>query len=165
VPNVEGTLMSYCNRLSGCSASNVFHPRTVSLLVPIIESHEGECIFVLAGNPKEASPADDMRAERVSASSVEVDYTPACGATDHTLYTGNLTTLRPSGIAWTERDCALGTSGLAVVNVGTTNAYFVVVANNGSLEGSYGQGTAGERPAAGPGPGCQYTQDLSGPCP
>jgi hypothetical protein len=142
----------------------VFHPRTVSLLVPIVESREVECIFALA-NPKEASPAGDMRVDRLSASSVELTYAPACGATEHTLYAGDLTTLHAAGIAWTERDCMLGSSGVAVVNVNTTSAYFVVVGNNGSLEGSYGQGTAGERPPAGPGPGCEYTQDLSGTCP
>jgi hypothetical protein len=94
-----------------------------------------------------------------------VAYAPACGATDHTLYAGDLTTLRTSGIAWNERACALGTSGTALVNVATTSAYFVVVGNNGSLEGSYGRGTGGERPPAGPGGACQYVQDLSGSCP
>jgi hypothetical protein len=164
VPNVRGTLMSYCHQLSGCSASNVFHPRTVSILLPIVESHEGECIF-FAGAPKEASPGDDLLVERVSTSSVEVSYTPACGATDHTLYSGNLATLRGSGISWNQRDCFVGTSGNAVVNVGSGSVYFVVVANDGTIEGSYGQSTAGERPPAGAGAGCQYTQDLSGPCP
>jgi hypothetical protein len=164
VANVRGTLMSYCNGLGGCSVSNVFHPRTVSLLVPIIESHENQCIFVPA-NPKEASPAGDMRAGRVGASAVELIYEPACGATDHTLYAGDLTTLDTSGLAWIERECTLGTSGIAVASVDTPSAYFVVVGNNGSLEGSYGQGTAGERPPAGTGAGCQYAQDLSGTCP
>jgi hypothetical protein len=164
VPNVKGTVMSYCHQLGGCSASSVFHPRTVSLLVPIVESHEGECIFRLS-NPKEASPAGDLHAKRVGPTSLEVSYTPACGATDHTLYVGDLTTLRATGIAWTERTCALGTSGNAVLDVRTASAYFVVVGNNGSVEGSYGRGTAGERPPAGTGTGCQYTQDLSGTCP
>jgi len=38
LPNVTGTLMSYCHLLGGCSSSLVFHPRTVSLLTPKIQA-------------------------------------------------------------------------------------------------------------------------------
>ncbi len=48
--------MSYCNLLGGCSASTVFHPRTVQILDPIVESKVGVCVFPV-GTPKEASPA------------------------------------------------------------------------------------------------------------
>ncbi|HEY0782179.1 MAG TPA: M12 family metallo-peptidase, partial [Thermoanaerobaculia bacterium] len=36
VGNVQGTIMSYCNQLGGCTASLVFHPRTVDLVQPNI---------------------------------------------------------------------------------------------------------------------------------
>jgi hypothetical protein len=156
--------MSYCHQLGGCSAATVFHPRTVGIISPLVDAHTGECIFALS-NPKEASPGGDLLVERLSTSTVEVTYTPACGATGHTLYSGNLATLQASGISWTQRHCFIGTSGNAVINPGAGSVYFVVAANNGSTEGSYGRGSAGERPPAGAGSGCQYTQDLSGSCP
>jgi len=43
--------------------------------------------------------------------------------------------------------------------------YFVVVGNDGTSEGSYGQTSSAERPAAGSGSPCAYTQNLSGSCP
>ena len=44
VTNVQGTVMSYCHHL-GCARSNVFHPGTVSLLQPKIQSRVNVCIF------------------------------------------------------------------------------------------------------------------------
>jgi hypothetical protein len=50
VPNVEGTLMSYChvgapNGVSNCTSSLVFHPRTVTLVQPAIQAAVNICIF------------------------------------------------------------------------------------------------------------------------
>ncbi len=45
VPNVTGTIMSYCHLLGNCSASLVFHPATVTLLQPLIQAAVGQCIF------------------------------------------------------------------------------------------------------------------------
>jgi hypothetical protein len=47
----RGTLMSYCHLLSGCRADRVFHPRTVDLLNPIIESKVGICVFPAVSAP------------------------------------------------------------------------------------------------------------------
>ncbi len=47
----RGTLMSYCHLLGGCRADRVFHPRTVDLLDPIIESKVGACIFPAVSAP------------------------------------------------------------------------------------------------------------------
>lgn len=169
VSNVRGTLMSYCHTLSGCGLSNVFHPRTVAILAPIVESKVGTCIYPSTAplpTPKEASPAGNMRATRAGATSVNVTYTAACGATNHTIYAGSLATLRSQGVVWSQRSCSLGTSGSASFTPGSGNVYFVVVANNGTLEGSYGRASNGtERPAAGAGGACSYTQQLSGTCP
>ena len=165
VANVRGTLMSYCHTLGGCSAASVFHPRTVDLLDPIVASKVGVCVFAVAGtNPKEASPAGSMTARRDTGASVAVSYTPACGATQHTVYAGNLGTLRTGGLAWSQRTCALGASG-SLSFTPSGDVYFVVVGNNGTIEGSYGATSSGERPAAGSGGACSYTQDLSGTCP
>lgn len=165
VANVRGTLMSYCHLLVGCSASAVFHPRTVAILDPIVASMVGVCVFPVAGaNPKEASPQGGMTAQRGTGGSVAVTYTPACGATQHTVYAGSLDTLRAIGLAWGQRFCSLGASGnLSFTPAG--NVYFVVAGNNGTTEGSYGRTSSGERPAAGSGGACAYAQDLSGTCP
>jgi hypothetical protein len=49
VTNVTGTLMSYCHLagLSGCGSSPVFHPLSVNLLAPIIQSKVNQCVFPL----------------------------------------------------------------------------------------------------------------------
>jgi len=71
----------------------------------------------------------------------------------------------------------LGGRGLRQRNLGTaafdpgtpaagTFYYFVIVGNNGTIEGSYGQDSAGiERPEAGTLPGCSYPQQLIDACP
>jgi hypothetical protein len=165
VANVRGTLMSYCHTLGGCTSSSVFHPRTVEILDPIVDSKVGVCVFPATGaNPKEASPSGTMTAQRGTGASVAVTYTPACGATEHTVYAGNLDTLRTGGLAWSQRFCSLGASG-SLSFTPSGSVYFVVAGTNGTTEGSYGPTSAGERVAAGAGGACSYTQDLSGACP
>ena len=105
-----------------------------------------------------------MTAQRGSGASVAVTYAAACGATQHTVYAGNLATLRPGGLAWSQRFCSLGATGTLSFTP-TGNVYFVVAGNNGTNEGSYGRTSSGERPAAGSGGACTYTQNLSGTCP
>ena len=51
VANVRGSVMSYCHQLGGCSSSSVFHPTSVALLAPIVQSRVGSCIFPLATAP------------------------------------------------------------------------------------------------------------------
>ncbi|MFL6196786.1 MAG: M12 family metallo-peptidase [Thermoanaerobaculia bacterium] len=46
IPNVIGTVMSYCH-VTGCGKSDVFHPRTVDLVAPLIQARVGTCIFPL----------------------------------------------------------------------------------------------------------------------
>lgn len=51
VPNVRGTLMSYCHILGGCAAANVFHSRTVDLITNIITPRIGVCVFPVITPP------------------------------------------------------------------------------------------------------------------
>ncbi len=46
VTSVTGTLMSYCHLsgLAGCTSKAVFHPRSVELLNPLVQSRVGVCI-------------------------------------------------------------------------------------------------------------------------
>jgi hypothetical protein len=105
-----------------------------------------------------------MAAQRGAGASVASTYTPACGAIQHTVYAGDLDTLRAGGLAWSQRFCSLGASG-SLSFTPSGNVYFVVAGNNGAIEGSYGRTSTGERPPGGSGGACSYAQDLSGTCP
>jgi hypothetical protein len=57
VPNVTGTLMSYCHLGGiGCTTSNVFHPGSVALLQPKIQNKVNVCIFPVGTTPPPAAP-------------------------------------------------------------------------------------------------------------
>ncbi|HVR96203.1 MAG TPA: M12 family metallo-peptidase [Thermoanaerobaculia bacterium] len=55
VTNVRGTLMSYCHQLGGCGKSNVFHPRSIELIQPLIQNAVNACVFPLVTGPTVAS--------------------------------------------------------------------------------------------------------------
>jgi hypothetical protein len=57
INNVRGTIMSYCHNLGGCGVTNVFHPSTVNVLSPRIDTAVGACIFPLNANPAPAVTA------------------------------------------------------------------------------------------------------------
>jgi hypothetical protein len=44
VPNVRGTIMSYCHLLAGCGVSPVFHPRSVDQITPLATAAAGVCL-------------------------------------------------------------------------------------------------------------------------
>ncbi len=45
VTNVRGTVMSYCHLSGTCGGKEVFHPRSVLLLQPLIQAQAGRCII------------------------------------------------------------------------------------------------------------------------
>lgn len=51
VPNVTGTLMSYCHLIDNCDAARVFHPRTVDLITGVITPRIGICVFPVITPP------------------------------------------------------------------------------------------------------------------
>ncbi|HXU45417.1 MAG TPA: M12 family metallo-peptidase [Thermoanaerobaculia bacterium] len=57
VTNVRGTIMSYCHLLGGCTASSVFHPASIALIAPIVQSKVNVCIFPVATGPAVAAVA------------------------------------------------------------------------------------------------------------
>ena len=121
-----------------------------------------------AVTPKEVSPAGDMQVEKAVGTALYAYYTPACGAIDNTAYIGqSATALR--GLTWSTAACAIGNTGVAVVDPGTVPsgsfAYFVLAGHNGVEEGSYGRSSRGaERPEA-DGLACDFAQTLVGSCP
>ena len=94
---------------------------------------------------------------------VTVSYDPACASTDHTVYYGDLASV--STVSFSGQACALGTLGSATFNPGTGNVFWVIVANDGTVEGSYGTDSTGvERPEDTTLATCPLAQDLSGRC-
>jgi len=130
----------------------------------------GGVVFRLAGpNPAEASPTGDMRLFPGPGTSLQVSYTPACGAMDHAIYWG---VGPPVGGTprWTSVACGLGTSGSAVFDPGTPPVgklfSFVVVGQTTVEEGSYGHDSAGvERPEAQGFGVCDRPRILNVTCP
>lgn len=128
----------------------------------------GICSAGAAPNPGEPSAAGTMSASRASSGTgVVVTYTPGCGTLDNAVYWG--TGPIAGSVAWTHAACAIDNTGHGSFDPGTPAPdgffYFVIVGQNDSKEGSYGTGTAGERPEA-IGIGiCDRPQDFTGTCP
>ena len=126
------------------------------------------CTAGAAANPKEASPDGHMTAARAaSGTAVDLSYTPGCGTLDNAVYWGNGPI--DGSVVWTHAACALGNTGSSSFDPGDPPPdgliYFVIVGQNGLKEGSYGAGTAGERPEAIGVGACDKPQDLTGSCP
>jgi hypothetical protein len=119
-----------------------------------------------AGVPGEAShqdvPTDLMLAAYNQVNGqIDLTYTPACDATDHTVYYGDLSSVSSYGYA--DAACFLGASGTASFDPGSGSWFFLVAASNGSDEGSYGKNSIGvERPEADGVGVCDVPQDLDG---
>lgn len=118
------------------------------------------------GAPGEASgnAGSPMRASHDPGSgNIDVTYTAACDATEHTIYYGNLADVSTHGYSGAE--CGVGTSGSASFDPGPGDFFFVVVGTNATDEGSYGlDGSGSERPEDIATTGCDRPQDLSGTC-
>jgi hypothetical protein len=132
----------------------------------------GVCSAGSAPNPKEVSPdGSEMRASRGTGTAIDVTYVPACGGLDDAAYFG--TGPIAGALSWSGNVCGLGTTGHAVFDLGTPAPgsffYFVVVAQNATAEGSYGQSWNGtsaiERPEAVGVGACDRPQALGGTCP
>lgn len=122
-------------------------------------------------SPLEASPAKNMTVAIGAGGTLQIAYTPACGATDHVLYWGTVGPglIGPGGLNWTSAACGLGTSGNAGILLGNPPVgsafYFVMVGQNGAVEGSHGQSSIGaEKPEATFPAICARPQFLGGGC-
>jgi hypothetical protein len=128
----------------------------------------GICSPGAAPNPGEPSAGGTMTASRASSGTgVEVAYTPGCGTLDNAIYWGAGPIA--GSIDWTHAACAIDDTGHGAFDPGDPAPgsffYFVIVGQNSTKEGSYGTGTAGERPEAIGIGACDKPQDLTGTCP
>ena len=116
--------------------------------------------------PGEAAVTRPMTVRPGAGSSLEVDFGPACNATDHAIYWS--TDVGPGPIAWTGSACGLGAGPAATFDPGTPAVgsvlYFVVVGRAATGEGSYGRSTTGvERPRT-TGVSCGGAQFIATSC-
>ena len=123
----------------------------------------------VSSTPGESSPQSDparqLRAAwNADTGRIEVIYDPSCAASDHTIYWGDLDDV--AAYAYSGAECWCGDTGTASFDPGgTTNLFFLIVGNNGSVEGSYGRDHADEqRPEDVATAGCDLPRDLSGAC-
>jgi len=95
---------------------------------------------------------------------VAFSYAPACGATDHSVVYGSLEP--PNRGAYLGRACGIGTSGAGVFNPGPGSVFFLLVGDNGTIEGSYGKTASGAARPESFGLGvCDRPQVLTALCP
>lgn len=129
VSNVRGTIMSYCNFLGGCSVSTIFHPESVNVIAPLVQSGVGVCVF-----PQGAA------APTVTA--ISPGTGPTGGGSPFTLTGSNFRS--GATVAFADRSSATAATGITVVSgsqitgtlaprpAGLTD---VIVANSDQLTG------------------------------
>ena len=101
---------------------------------------------VFGGAPGEASgdPVALMKADHDAATGeVLLEYTPACDASNHTIYYGPLGDVSNHG--YTGAECHAGNTGSASFDPGPGDFFFLVVGHNGWAEGSYGADSSGNQ--------------------
>ncbi|RMF76622.1 MAG: hypothetical protein D6738_00955 [Acidobacteria bacterium] len=96
---------------------------------------------------------------------MSISYGPACVATDNRIVYGALADVGVYG--YSGQECAIGNTGTYDWSypADPPSMFFLVVADDGQHEGSYGTDSAGaERPAWGAAPTCPLPQDLTQRC-
>jgi hypothetical protein len=125
-------------------------------------------VVTITTTPGEASAAPDfMRVTGFDPSSgdLTISYARPCDTSDHTVYYGNLNRDSLSTMSFSGQVCLLGPDGPDTINLGSGSQFWVVVANNGSFEGSYGTDSDGlERPEDTSLVDCSYPQELVNRC-
>lgn len=127
VPNVTGTLMSYCHLGGiGCTTANVFHPGTVALLQPKIQSKVNVCVFPAVTAPAPtvstvtpvSGPTTGGTAVTITGTNFQSGATVSFGGTAASSVTFNSSTQ----LTATTPARAAGTVGVTVTNPGGQSA-------------------------------------------
>jgi hypothetical protein len=113
----------------------------------------------ITGVPGEADPL--LASFNSLTGDIDLSYTPACDAAEHNIYFGDLAAV--SSYAYSGVVCSVGTSGNVAFDPGSGNIFFLIVANDGVKEGSYGtNSTDDQRPEDVGTPVCDRERDLDG---
>jgi len=135
---------------------------------PVEITQGGASLLGLGAAPGEASSPDNSADQMLasyddSSGEIDVSFTTACDATGHAVYYGDLSQVSSYGYGGAV--CVAGNSGSVAFDPGLDNAFFLVVGNNGIVEGSFGvDSDEEERPEDEGTPVCDVPQDLSGSC-
>jgi len=98
---------------------------------------------------------------------ISLTFDDGCETTDHVIQYGELTLAGIASYSWSGQECGLGTGGAYAWTppASPDSLFFVVVGNNGVVEGSYGvDGAGAERPEDVLGASCPLPQDLANRC-
>lgn len=120
------------------------------------------------GAPGEASDpvvVEDLMTASYDAATDRIDvlYTPACDASNHSIYYGDLALV--STYSYLGAACDVGATGQASFDPGLANAFFLVVGHDGAVEGPYGlDSDSTARPEDLGTPVCDRAQDLGSTC-
>lgn len=110
-----------------------------------------------AGAPGEA--VDMLASWNAATGQVVVSYAPACDATDHAIYIGDLASV--ASYSYAGAVCSIGAGGSATLDPGPGDVFFLIAGNDGSREGSFGFDSASiERPEDAALPLCPWPQEL-----
>jgi hypothetical protein len=97
---------------------------------------------------------------------ISLTYMQACGSTDNTIVFGPLSQVSTYG--YSGETCGIGNTGNVVWNFNDAGApdslFFLIVANDGTFEGSYGLGRGVERPNHSTNLACPLPQGLANRC-
>ena len=122
----------------------------------------GDACDIAGATPGEATDLRVLSFDRDSGI-LAIGYTPACQASDHDLYFGPLDQVSTHTVSGS--DCGIGATGMfTAFEPGPGSYFFVVAGHGGSIEGSYGQSTAGVERDPSPA-SCGRVQDLTNTCP
>jgi len=112
-----------------------------------------ESVVVTSGSavPGEASDHDVSEEAMIvtgfdgGSGELQISYTPGCDAVEHNIYYGDLSSV--ASYAYAGAVCSVGVSGTAGFTATSGEMFFLIVANNGIEEGSYGEaGDGSQRP-------------------
>jgi len=132
----------------------------------VYDENDGDCRAVVAGPGETSMPGLDpliVNARDAVAGSMTLGYGNPCEATENTIEYGPLADVAIYG--YSGQECSIGTTGAYDWFYPAGDLYFLVVANNGTIEGSYGiDGAQVERPEDDVSVACPLAQDLADRC-
>lgn len=125
VSGVTGTLMSYCHILGGgCTASNVFHSRTVDLISAYIQPRVGVCVFPAITPPTVAlvSPSHGRASGGTSVTITGTGFQSGAGVSFGGTAAASVTFNSATQLTAVTPSRAAGLVGVTVTNPDTGNA-------------------------------------------
>jgi hypothetical protein len=131
------------------------------------DTADSDCMTVAAAPGETSSdPLVMVLATASDATTISLSYGPACGAMDNTIVFGPLSAVSTHG--YNGETCGILNSGLVTWDFAAAGApesfFFLIAANDGTFEGSYGIGDGTERPNHWANVLCPLPQDLPNRC-